>query len=63
MTQDQAIKEIISTPKYYIGIMPQGTAASFVRSWRAGSAKKETIEKFLNRFNYQIKQEEIWEKK
>tara|TARA_B100001146_G_C16190651_1_gene438952 strand:- start:1438 stop:1629 length:192 start_codon:yes stop_codon:yes gene_type:complete len=63
MTQDQAIKEIISKPKYYIGVMPQGTAASFVRSWRAGSAKKETIRKFLNRFGYTIKKEEQWERK
>lgn len=52
MTESEAIQQIISRPKYYVGIMTQSQAASFVRSWRGGSAKRETIEAFLNKFGY-----------
>lgn len=52
MTENEAIHHIISQPKYYVGIMSQSQAASFVRSWRGGSAKRETIEAFLNKFGF-----------
>lgn len=52
MTQDEAIKEIISKPKYYVGKMKQAKAASFVMRWRAGSAKQKSINNFLEAFGY-----------
>lgn len=53
MTESEAIQQIISKPKYYLHVgMTQSQAASFVRSWRGGSAKRETIEAFLNKFGY-----------
>jgi len=52
MTQDEAIEQIISEPKFYIGRIPQSTASNFVASWRKGMAKQSTIEAFLNKFGY-----------
>lgn len=63
MTKDQAIKEIISQPKFYMGVMPQSTASNFVISWRKGMVKKKTIDNFLNKFGYELKQEEQWQKR
>lgn len=62
MTESEAIQEIISQQKYYVGIMTQSQAASFVRSWRGGSAKRETIEAFLNKFGYTLEQPAQWVK-
>lgn len=62
MTENEAITHIISQPKYYVGVMTQSQAASFVRSWRGGSAKRETIESFLNKFGYKLKEPAKWER-
>lgn len=62
MTEKEAIEEITSELKWYIGVMPQSTASNFLQSYRKGMAKKKTINKFLRKFGYEIKQEEQWEK-
>lgn len=62
MTEKEAIEEITSELKWYIGVMPQSTASNFLQSYRRGMAKKKTINKFLRKFGYEIKQEEQWEK-
>lgn len=62
MTEQEAIEEITSELKWYIGVMPQSTASNFIQSYRKGMAKKKTIDKFLNKFGYKLKQEEQWEK-
>lgn len=62
MTEQEAIEEITSELKWYIGVMPQSTASNFIQSYRRGMAKKKTINKFLRKFGYEIKQEEQWEK-
>lgn len=63
MTESEAIQKIISKPKYYLHVgMTQSQAASFVRSWRGGSAKRETIEAFLNKFGYTLEQPAQWVK-
>lgn len=62
MTEKEAIEEITSELKWYIGVMPQSTASNFIQSYRKGMAKKKTINKFLRKFGYEIKQEEQWEK-
>lgn len=62
MTPNEAIEEIISERKYYVGIMPQSTASNFVASWRKNMAKKKTIDAFLMAFGYKLKTEEQWEK-
>lgn len=55
MTLDEVIEEIVSKPKYYIGIMPQSTAANFLIRYRAGSVKTSTAERFIAKFGYSIK--------
>lgn len=62
MTEKEAIEEITSELKWYIGVMPQSTASNFLQSYRKGMAKKKTINNFLRKFGYRIKQEEQWEK-
>ena len=52
MTQDEAIAQIISETKFYIGKMPQSTASNFVASWRKGMSKQSTIDAFLSKFGY-----------
>ncbi|AGO48011.1 hypothetical protein Phi18:2_gp45 [Cellulophaga phage phi18:2] len=52
MTESEVINQIISQPKYYIGIMPQSTASLFVKRWREGKAKRKTIEAFCLKFGY-----------
>lgn len=62
MTQDEAIEQIISETKFYIGKMPQSTASNFVASYRKGMAKQKTIDSFLEKFGYVKTQEAQWEK-
>lgn len=62
MTEQEAINEITSELKWYVGVMPQSTASNFLASYRKGMAKKSTINNFLDRFGYKIKTEEQWEK-
>jgi len=53
MTIDEVLKEITSTPKYYIGIMPQSTAARIGIAIRRHTAKPATIKRFFNSFGYE----------
>lgn len=62
MSQDEAIEQIISETKFYIGKMPQSTASNFVASWRKGMSKQKTIDSFLEKFGYVKKQDAQWEK-
>lgn len=62
MTTDEAIEQITSQPKWYIGKMPQSTASNFLASYKKGMAKKSTIDSFLSKFGYELKQKEQWEK-
>ena len=64
-TEQQAIEEIISKPKYYLYANPpmnQSTASNFVSSYRKGMAKKKTINNFLETFGYVISTPETWVK-
>ena len=63
MTEKQAIEQITSECKFYIGVMNQSTASNFLASYRKGMAKKKTINEFLRKFGYEIKTEEQWEKR
>lgn len=63
MTQDEAIEEIISENKFYIGVMPQNKAYYFVQSYKAGTAKQKSINEFLTAFGYEIKTPAQWIKK
>lgn len=63
MTEQEAIEEIISEPKFYVGKMPQSTASNFVASYKKGMAKKKTIDKFLEIFGYCVSTPEQWVKK
>lgn len=63
MTIDEAINQITSTPKWYVGVMPQSTASNFVISYRKNMAKKKTIDNFLHKFGYELKKEEQWQKR
>lgn len=60
MTPEEAIKDIVKTPKYYIGVMSESKAYSFMHRYRKGKASKESINAFLAAFGYEIKQEELW---
>lgn len=62
MTIQQAIEEITSTPKYYVGVMPQSTASTIVRRYKKGTVKKKTLNEFLTAFGYELKQPEQWRK-
>ena len=65
MTEQQAIEEIISKPKYYLYANPpmnQSTASNFIASWRKGMSKQSTVEAFLNRFGYVIVEPTKWGK-
>lgn len=63
MTEKEAIEQITSKPKYYIGIMKQSTASNFLASYKKGMAKKKTINNFLMLFGYHLEKEEQWIKK
>lgn len=63
MTIKEAIKEITSKPKYYIGIMPQSTASAIIKRHREGTVKKKTLDKFLEAFGYELEGEEQWKSK
>lgn len=52
MNEKEVIRAIISQPKYYVGIMPQSTAANFIASYRKGMAKQKTINAFIAKFGY-----------
>lgn len=60
MLIEEAIKQITSQPKYYVGVMPQSTAASIVKRYKQGTLKKSTLTEFLTAFGYELKQEEEW---
>lgn len=62
MTQSEAIENIISEPKFYIGKLPQSTASNFVASWRKGMAKQKTIDSFLEKFGYVKIKDAEWAK-
>lgn len=62
MTEQEAIEEIISEPKFYIGKMKQSTASNFVASYRKGMCKQKTINAFLNTFGYVVSKPTEWVK-
>lgn len=63
MTLQEAVKEITSKPKWYMGKMPQSTASCTVRNIVAGTAKPKTVEKFMALFGYEPERELLWKKK
>lgn len=52
MTENEVINQIISEPKYYIGVMHQSTASNFIASYRKGMSKQKTIDNFISKFGY-----------
>lgn len=62
MTIDEVIQEIISEPKYYIGVLPQSTAANFIRNYKAGKAKQKTILAFIGKFGYELESPAVYKK-
>lgn len=63
MNEEEVIKDITSKPKYYIGIINQGTASNFIKRWRQGKVKQKSFEKFIAKFGYEIKNETTYFKK
>lgn len=59
MTAEQAINEITSELKYYIGHYPQSTASSIVKRFRNGTITLNKLEEFLNTFGY-VEREGEW---
>lgn len=59
MTAEQAVNEITSEVKYYIGVYPQSTASDLVKRFRNGSITLNKLEEFLNNFGY-VKREGEW---
>ena len=62
LTLEEVINQITSEHKYYVGVMPQSTAANFVKRFREGKAKRKTAIEFIARFGYEVAQEELYEK-
>ena len=58
MTAKEAIEEITSEPKYYIGIYPQSTAYYIVKRFHSGSITLNKLREFLNKFGYEERQGE-----
>lgn len=62
MTKKQAIEQITSIHKWYVGVFSQGYASQFVQRFNAGQLKEKTINNFLSKFGYECVKEEQWEK-
>lgn len=52
MKASEAIQEITSEPKYYIGVYNQSTASRIVRRFKDGKITLNKLEEFLNAFGY-----------
>lgn len=52
MNEKEVIELIISEHKWYVGKLPQSTAATFVKQWRKGKARHETVLSFMLKFGY-----------
>lgn len=64
MDINEAITQITSMVKPYVGIMQQSTFSNNIKAIKHGLAKPATIEKFMAKFGYsKVKQVEQWEKK
>lgn len=63
ITLQEAINEIISVPKWYVGKVKQSTASMTVKSILTGCAKPKTIKNFMSKFGYEVEREMLWKKK
>lgn len=63
VTLQEAIKEIISTPKWYAGKMKQSTASMTIKAILNGSAKPKTVKSFMDLFGFEVEKELMWRKK
>ena len=59
MTASEAIQEITSECKYYIGKYPQSTASDIVKRFRNGTITLNKLKEFLNKFGY-VQREGEW---
>lgn len=62
MDIQEALEEIKSRVKPYIGVMPQSTFSNTIRNIEAGLAKQSTVDEFMKLFGYE-RSEIIWKKK
>ena len=62
MSEKEAIDQITSEHKWYIGKIPQSTASNFLASYRKGMAKQKTIDNFLEIFGYTVSAPTQWVK-
>lgn len=62
MTKKEAVLNITSELKWYVGVYSQGYASQFVQRFKAGQLKEKTINSFLEKFGYERTKEEQWEK-
>lgn len=64
MTTQEALKELRSRNKPYAGIMLQPNFSHMMRRIEAGLCKQFTIERFLNKFGYELVKSELeWKRK
>jgi len=54
MTIDEVIREITSKHKFYIGVMSQPAAGMFLKRYQEGTARHETVLKFIESFGYEV---------
>lgn len=52
MTASQAIAEITSEPKYYIGVHEQSTASRIVKRFREGRITLNKLNEFIEAYGY-----------
>jgi hypothetical protein len=50
----EVIEEITSKHKFYIGVMSQPAAAMFLKRFREGTARHQTVLKFIGSFGYEL---------
>lgn len=63
ITLQEAVNEITSTPKWYMGQMKQSTASMTVKAILKGNAKPKTVKSFMTKFGYEVEREMLWKKK
>ena len=61
MSNEEVINEIISEPKYYIGVINQSTASRTIKRFRDGTITLNKLNEFIAKFGY-VKRSEGWVK-
>ena len=62
MNEKEAMDQVTSTVKFYVGIIPQSTASNFLKRYRQGKTKQSTVVNFLKKFGYIVDQKITYRK-